>query len=469
MCDTRGGRNNVLKMLGELVKDKKVLVLGYGREGKSTLHRLLEVGGESRLAVADANPVKPECLTREDGTVLIPESIVGEGYLDCLNDFDYVFKTPGIVLPKPAEEYTCRIVSETEIFFEKYRGQIIGITGTKGKSTTTTFLYHVLKTAGKNCVLAGNIGIPVFDMIEEISEDTVIVVELSCHQLEYMQVSPKIAVLLNLHEEHLDHYGTMEKYVQAKRHVFLYQKPGDLFFCGEQCQEEGKGGEGSYLVVGDGMPEAPVNLEEETIVIQENGAPHRFLIEKEHTALLGHHNYYDMAFVYGICRQLGITDEEFRMAAETYKTLPHRLQFVGCYDGVKYYDDSISTIGDTAIQALQTLEDTDTILLGGMDRGIDYTDLREFLSKHPVPYIILMEETGRRIYREMMEMQPEFVGKDRLILVEHLEDAVKRAKELTRKGRSCVLSPASASYGIFKNFEERGEVFQKLVAQSETV
>ena len=130
---------------------------------------------------------------------------------------------------------------------------------------------------------------------------------------------------------------------------------------------------------------------------------------------------------------------------------------------MKYYDDSISTICATTIQALRTLADADTVLIGGMDRGIDYGELIRFLAGHGIPHIVLMEETGRRIYGEIERMSPEFPGKERLILADHLEDAVKTAMAVTRPGHSCVLSPAAASYGIFKNFEERGDAFREYV------
>ncbi len=450
----------MLDTLKKLVSGKRVLVLGYGREGKSTLHRLLHAGGMKEVAVADKNPVEPETYG-----MLPVECITGPGYLDCLNRFDLVFKTPGIVLPKTPEAYSCRFLSQTELFCERYREQTVGITGTKGKSTTASLLYHILKEAGRDCLLAGNIGIPVFDMIEEITEQTIVVLELSCHQLEYMEVSPHRAALLNLHEEHLDHYGSMEKYVEAKSHIFRYQKPGDLFFCGEQCLEQGSPCQGRQIVVGDGDPDADIDLEGTRIIVKGPGGEREseFCIRKERTPLLGHHNYYDIAFVYGICRDLGITDDEFSAGLAGYQPLPHRLQFLGKKDGVKYYDDSISTIGDTTIQALRTLTDADTVLIGGMDRGIDYGDLIDYLSESEIPHIILMEETGKRIYQEILRYHPEFQRKERLVLTDHLGTAVRRAKELTRPGRSCVLSPASASYGIFRNFEERGDRFRELV------
>ena len=164
-----------------------------------------------------------------------------------------------------------------------------------------------------------------------------------------------------------------------------------------------------------------------------------------------------------MCGLLGIGEAAFTEGLKSYEPLPHRLQYLGQRDGVKYYDDSISTICATTIQALKTLTDADTVLIGGMDRGIDYGELIQFLSGCPVPHIVLMEATGRRIYEEIGRDYPEFAGRDRLILADHLEEAVRAARSVTRPGHSCVLSPAAASYGIFRNFEERGEAFSRYV------
>ncbi len=179
--------------------------------------------------------------------------------------------------------------------------------------------------------------------------------------------------------------------------------------------------------------------------------------------LLGQHNYLDIAFVYTACRLHGVPGEALTRGLKTYQPLPHRLAFLGECGGVKYYDDSISTICETAIQALNTIKDTDTVLIGGMDRGIDYRELILYLSESTVEHIIFMEESGERIYREICGKYPAFGRRERLVLVPHLPEAVEKAKVLTQKGKSCVLSPAAASYGIFKNFEERGEVFRELV------
>ncbi|WP_320971604.1 UDP-N-acetylmuramoyl-L-alanine--D-glutamate ligase [Enterocloster bolteae] len=438
------------------IKGKRILLLGYGREGQSTWNVLRRLGTYEALDIAD---LKAPAALPEDGTVWH----TGPDYQKCMDDYDVVFKSPGIVLEQPENEYRCSILSQTEVFFQCFRDQIIGITGTKGKSTVTTLLYHLLKQAGMDALLVGNIGIPALDHMEEVKPDTRIVFELSCHQLEYMTVSPHIGILVNIHEEHLDHYGTMEKYVEAKHHIFKNQRPDDILICNVQClPEEGTCPSGLIRAGMDGSgKELDVVQEQDGTWVHFRGKS--FCIPTDEIKLLGQHNYFDIGVAYGVCSILGMDDQVFARGLKTYEPLPHRLQYIGEREGVKYYDDSISTICDTTIQALKTLKDTDTVLIGGMDRGIDYRELIEYLSDCQVPHIILMEATGKRIYQEIHKYYPEFKNRARLILAEHLEDGVKRARQITRPGTSCVLSPAAASYGIFRNFEERGETFSRLV------
>lgn len=472
------------------IENKKVLILGFGREGKSTLKLFLEAGGAKELAVGDLKE-----FSRKDLAYLNEETaevqaagfeeinfICGPDYQKAMDDYDLVMKSPGIVLERPVEEYKAEILSQMQLIFEVYRDRIIGITGTKGKSTTTTLLYHILKESGVPAVLAGNIGIPVFDIVHKIEKDSLLILELSCHQLEYMTVSPKRGVLLNIYEEHLDHYGTMEKYVASKEKIYENQMLGDLLYVHPSVAPGEDGYRGTCIFVeaedeGDkerlcgkeDVSDKAVNIKSKASVILRGChifyGQRDFKIPVEKISLLGTHNYLDIAFVYGMCCDLGIGDEQFEAGLISYVPLPHRLQYIGTVDGVAYYDDSISTIDETTIQALNTIGNADTVLIGGMDRDISYVNLEEYLASSKVAHIILMEATGKRIYREIMENMPDFAGKDRLYVVEHLQDAVALAKEITKKGGSCILSPAAASYGIFKDFEKRGECFKKLVLE----
>lgn len=467
----------MLKYLQDRIKDKNILILGFGREGRSTLKAFLEAGGARKLTIADQKELSltSEVFSQKEFADYDLDGLgfcCGEDYQDHCDSYDLVMKSPGIVLKKEIGAYRCEILSQMQLFFEFYRDRIIGITGTKGKSTTTTLMHHILKESGLSAILAGNIGIPVFDILHEITDETLFVIELSCHQLEYMTVSPKWAVLLNIYEEHLDHYGTMDKYIAAKENVYRNQMPGDILFVNPDIKPSADVCRASIKTVavdGDGEPDVVLSLPEDKKDTEFVLSYHdrSCTVIENRISLLGEHNYLDIAYVYGMCCEFGISDEDFLKGLQTYVPLPHRLQYVGCVDGISYYDDSISTIDETTIQALNTIKNADTVLVGGMDRGISYVNLEEYLNRSSVAHIILMEATGKRIYEEIMRDYPEFAHKERLYVVEHMEDAVSLAKEITKKGGSCILSPAAASYGIYKNFEERGDTFVRLLREEQ--
>ena len=445
--------NKFCEYIKNYTEGKKVCILGFGREGKSTYRILDKYCSPKAVAIADLNPVDREA----NGLPESVELICGKGYQDCLDRFDMVFKSPGIVLEKSLSELKCMITCETQVFFEVYREQIIGITGTKGKSTVTSLIYHVLHESGVDCRIAGNIGIPVFDIAEGMNDDTVVVCELSCHQLEYMTVSPSSAVFLNLYEEHLDHYGTMENYYNAKKNIYLHQDVCDVLWC-------------NHDIASDDMPSIVVtvsNTNESADVYVSDGIVYdsddeEYEIPVDDIKLLGTHNHYNIAIAWDVCKDL-VEEEDFTKALCSFDPLAHRLEFVDTVRGIRWYDDSISTACATAISALQSVPAVGTILIGGMDRGIDYQPLVDFLADFDVR-VICMEASGKRVY-DMIQASGSFNNRERVHYADHLEDAVMLAAEITPEGMSCVMSPAAASYGIFKNFEERGDAFKKLVAE----
>ena len=210
----------MITYLANRIKDKSVLILGFGREGQSTLKAFLKAGSAKKITIADQKALSLEMEVFADAAyadynLQSIDFCCGPQYQDFCDDYDLVMKSPGIVLKKDISMYETEILSQMQLFFEYYRDRIIGITGTKGKSTTTTLLHHILKESGRPAILAGNIGIPVFDILHEVTDESIFVIELSCHQLEYMTISPKWGILLNIYEEHLDHYGTLEKYIAS--------------------------------------------------------------------------------------------------------------------------------------------------------------------------------------------------------------------------------------------------------------
>lgn len=425
----------------EKIDGKNVLILGFGREGRSTLRALEKYCRRASITIADKNRV--DCGY---------DSICGEDYQKNLGRFDVIIKSPGVVLED--KSVLDKVTSQSQLFLEAERDNVIAVTGTKGKSTTTTLLYHILKSS-RRAVLMGNIGVAPFNAAEEagdIDDNGIFVYEISSHQLEYTTVSPHKAVYINLYPEHLDHYGSFEKYRRAKENIYRYQKEGDFLWCAKSLVPENSPAEVISVSAEDSG--AGVYIDGRKIYSSFGD----ILIKESDTVLAGAHNMYNIGIVYDICRRMGVGGDEFIGSLKTYKPLPHRLEYIGSINGCRYYDDSISTICETTVQALMSVENVQTVIIGGMDRGIDYSPLCEYLKRNPPENIILMYDTGKRIYESLKDDIPE-----RLIVAEDLEDAVKKAVGAAKPGYSCVLSPAAASYGFFKNFEERGEKFREYV------
>jgi len=426
----------MIELLTNIVKNKKVLILGFGKEGQSTYKLLSKLNVCERIDISDIK--KPDYKFNSETKVYS-----GDTYLDCLDFYDIVFKSPGIILTKEIHEYKCTITSQTEVFLAAYNRQVIGITGTKGKSTVSTLLYHVLSNSNVKCILAGNIGTPVFDVIQDIEKDTVIVLELSCHQLEYCSYSPATAVLLNIYEDHLDHYRSFEDYRKAKKNIFLHQRPTDTLYCGDDVLLDKS------------------EIKSRVFYINADILPFKSFESIGNIKLKGLHNLKNCAFVYVISKNFGVSDEEFISLLQSFRPLKHRLEFIGTKYGVEYYDDSISTTVESTINAIESIENVETVILGGMDRGIDYTHLIEFLLGSKIKNILLMYESGKRIF-ELFQKKADRHNK-RIIYCSDLAQATQTAQNLTSKGAACLLSPASASYGHFRNFEERGDAFKNLI------
>lgn len=421
------------ELLSSLTRGRRVLIIGFGREGQATYRLLTEKREYRSLAVADIKPAQGV----EDAEILS-----GEGYLDRIDEFDIAFKSPGVVLPRPRDEYSCYITSQTELFLRLYNRQVIGITGTKGKSTVSKLMYHILSSNGVPCLLAGNIGIPVFEIADKLSPHTVAVVELSCHQLEYCAYSPAVSVLLNIYEDHLDHYGTAEKYARAKKNIYLNQHPLDVLYCDKSVEPTG------------------AERVSRTVTVRRSDLPFPSFDELDGVKLRGEHNLKNCAFVYDVAKTFGITDGQFMSSLISFEPLRHRLELIGNVDGVDYFDDSISTTAESAISAVESIKNASTLLLGGMDRGIEYGKLINFVAGSRLQDVICMYKSGKRIF-DLLSQRRDVLP--RLHYCEDLNSAVALARRLTPPGKACILSPASASYGYFKNFEERGDRFRELV------
>lgn len=422
-------------------KDKKVLILGFGREGKSTLDLIKDFDCE--IGISDKNLVITDDIKQY-------KLYGGENYLDAIKDYDIVMKTPGIaLLDKISDEKKKKITGQTDLFLRFCPNYTIGVTGTKGKSTTSSLITHILNQCGKNAILIGNIGIPPLSAVDDLDKDTVVVMEMSCHQLEYVKASPNTAVLLNVYEEHLDHYVDFNSYKQAKENIYRYQKENDLLICNKALIGEEIAALPCRKISVSMDEKADVYLQGKDIVL--NGRKIRY--DDISPKLEGRHNIYNIAAALSAVLEQGCDLNKAVMSVRSFKGLEHRMEVVRTVKGVKYVNDSISTIPLATVNAVKTFN-ADTVIIGGMDRGINYDVLVDFLNNGEVENIICLPDSGYRI-ADMLNT------KANVFRVKNMEEAVQKASAVAKA--CCVLSPAAASYGFYKNFEERGKHFKELV------
>ena len=362
----------------------------------------------------------------------------GDEYLKASSDYDVVIKTPGISVKDIDIDFS-KITSQTDLFLEAFHSQVIGITGTKGKSTTSTLIYHLIKESGNDAILAGNIGIPILDCVNDINERTIIVYELSAHQLQFINRSPHVGILLNVFEEHLDHFGTFEKYKDAKVNVLRYMSDDDVAVVNNDL----------YRSVSRQLSAVSVDFE--------NYSFDDYNIKWEDIPLLGEHNKMNVKAALCACKSYGLSIEDLIPHLYTFKSLEHRQEYVGIFKGVKFYNDSISTIPQATIAALKTIKNVNFLLLGGFDRGIDYEPLVAYLKENPLPYILITGRAGQTIKDKLQTAE----YKGNILEYTDMESAFVMMKQYAKSGDVCLLSPAAASYDRYKNFEERGRVFKE--------
>lgn len=391
----------------EKFKDKRVLILGFAREGESTLVAFKKYLPNQKVDIADKE--------------------INKDYLKNLSNYDVVFKSPGIPNKlseiKLAKKNGVKFTSQTKVFLEIFRDQIIGVTGTKGKSTTASLIYHILKTAGKNAELVGNIGKPIFNYLDDVAKDKFFVAEFSSHQLSDVTVSPHIAVLLNIFSEHLDYYENFDDYKEAKENIFSFQTKGDFYFSPEKIDET--------------------------------------QLPKIKTKLLGDHNIHNIKASYLVSKVVGISDDDFLKAVSTFKPLEDRLERVGEVNGVEFILDGLATIPEAGLAAIDSFSDKKiTLILGGFDRGVDFKGfVKKLKEKENIKSIILIGQVADKL--EKLLINSEFNVTN--LGFHDMENVVKKAYELSRKGYIVLFSPAATSFDMFKDYKDRDKQFKKAV------
>lgn len=448
------------KEIIEFLKDKKIAILGFGMEGKSTYLFIRKYLIDKELTIIDKNNVmeySKELLEHDEKL----EIIYGEDYLNNLEIYDVIIKSPGISFKDIDTSLILdKIYSQLELLLMVNAKNVIGITGTKGKSTTSTLIYNVLKEQNKDVILAGNIGIPVLDEIENYKEDTIIVVEMSSHQLEFVAHSPHIGIILNLYEDHLDHAGSVEHYHNIKMHMFDYQKEDDIsIYCSDNEALLNKVKLGNYK---SNLYKVQLEYNENAISLKNNEVIFNnevLYIDDNKRHLLGMHNLENIMIVMFIAKLFNLDLKKASETVNKFTGLEHRLELVGTYNDITYYNDTIATIPHATIEGIKALKKVDTLIFGGMDRGISYNELIEYLKSCSINNLICMPNTGYKI-GELLKNDN--INKN-IYFVDTLEEAVKIAKQVTEKNKICLLSPAAPSYEYFKNFMEKGNCYKELV------
>ena len=451
------------KRIANFFADKKIALLGFGKEGQSSLKFIRKYHPKLPVVILDERKDKPKGLNLDRWTIFIEGAKFKKIKKD---DFDLVLSSPGIPPKKlPAALLKSdKLYGQAELFLQWFGWQTIGVTGTKGKSTSSSLTYHLLKKAGVKVFLGGNIGVPLFDLIPKLNQKSYVVAELSCHQLNRSKTSPHIGILLNLFEEHLDYYKSKEDYFASKLSIFKYQQDGDTLiynFDDKRIKKYLKLHKTNQEKMSYSFKTAKANLYVEVQNLYTDMLRGKAFALK--TNLLGDINHYNIMPAVAVAATLKISKTEIKKHLATFQPLAHRLQYLGQINNIHFVNDSISTIPEATQAAVKALENVGCLFLGGMDRGVNYIELVKFLKSQKIKNIVFFDKAGKRMYEEYQKMYPKQIEKISYLVTEDFKRAVQFCLDNSPKNSYCLLSPAASSYGIFKNFEDRGSQFSKFV------
>ncbi|MGE5328802.1 MAG: UDP-N-acetylmuramoyl-L-alanine--D-glutamate ligase [Deltaproteobacteria bacterium] len=452
----------------DYIKGKNTAVIGIGVSNTPLAKFLLKLG--AKVTAFDKNSKEQLGDFYKELKDLDVNFCLGEDYLKNLKGFDVIFKTPVIRYDLPelieAQKQGAVITSEMEVFLDICPSRIFGVTGSDGKTTTTTLIYKILSQEGYKCWLGGNIGTPLLDKIEEISPTDMVVLELSSFQLHTSKISPQTAVITNLAPNHLDIHKSMEEYIDAKKNIYLYQKTGDrlvLNFDNEITREMANEAKGEVVLFSRFSEIEGVCMSKDSIVINKNGKVTQIMGINE-ILIPGIHNVENyltaIAAIYDI-----VSAESIRAVAKTFAGVAHRIELVREYKGVKYYNDSIASSPTRTIAGLNAFKQKVILIAGGYDKKIPYDTMGAAIIDK-VKRLILIGQTGHKIKQAYLDECKNRNIQPKIPVLEGstLEEAVKIAYNESIEGDIVILSPASASFDMFRNFEERGIIFKEVVS-----
>ena len=427
------------------LKNKKLAILGFGMEGQSTLKFILKYLPNKDVTVIDKNTN----IERINNPQV--KYILGEDYLDHLDDFDLVIKTPGISLVD--KTFKCEITSEFALFLEYSESFTIGVTGTKGKSTTSSLIYQMLKDQKDNVFLVGNIGIPLFDYIEQFNKDSIVVAEMSAHQLYDIKKSPNISIITNLYEEHLDYFQKLDTYYASKLNIFCYQDEQDYAIFLKDNEDLNQMVD-KTVIKSHLIPLSGDNIQDNYIFLDNQ----KVFDLNQPKKLIGYYNTLNIMMALQVAKILNIDIEKAGESLRSFEGLDHRMKLVGNVNNRLFYDDTLATIPAASINSIKSIANVKTLILGGMDRNINYDEYIDFLKKSKLQTIICQPDTGKYIYEKLKDITDK-----NILFIEGLDEAVKTAYQLTGENDSILLSPAAPSYNVYKNYAAKSEHYIKII------
>ncbi len=394
----------------ELAQHKKILIVGYGIEGEAT-RRFLDV-------------FHPEAY------VTIVDQKDGSDYLKAQGEYDLAIKSPSV----RKEQLTIPYTTATNLFFANCTSFTIGITGTKGKSTTATLLHQLLIKHNKKAFLAGNIGKPMLDLLtnKEIEDGDYVVLELSSYQLDDIQYSPNISIILNIDEAHLNYHDTFENYKKAKLNIVSHASPADFYI---------------YNDASAGL--ADVQTKARKFPFTHSSLKHNAIHQDTISSLV-------------TCSHiLGYSENDIEEVLSNFTNLPHRLQNIGEHNGITFIDDSASTTPSATVFALQSFKNIETLICGGIRRNQSLEEIYEAVTKAGVRYVAVFPDVAQ----DLIELFNNKGNRTEIQEVQTMKDAVSFAFKHTQSGNICLLSPGFASYNMYSGFPARGDDFQKCVKE----
>ena len=458
--------NTKLEEFNKSLNNKKVAIIGLGVSNEPLIDYLYNL--QAKISVFDKRAeekIDTKILKKIQKYNI--DKHFGENYLSNLKDFDIIFKSPSCRpdIPEIEQEIKrgTKLTSEIELVLELAPCKIIGITGSDGKTTTTSLIYEILKSKYQ-CYLGGNIGIPLFTKIKDMKPEDIVVLELSSFQLMTMQKSPNIAVVTNVTPNHLDIHKSYEEYIEAKANIFKNQKEEDKLILNndnEITKKFAKEANGEVTLFSSKEKiENGVIYDDGIIKIVEDGL-RRHILKLKDTNLRGIHNAENICAA--IAATKGLVEIEEQIAAiKKFQGVQHRLEFVREINGAKWYNDSIASSPTRTIAGLNSFAEEIILIAGGYDKHLDYEPIAEpILNK--VKTLILMGQTAGKIYNSVKQKQEETNKTIDIYKVNSLEEAIEKAAEHAKINQIVLFSPASASFDMFKNFEERGNKFKELV------